>query len=183
MHSNKNLRLRRGMLLGAAALLTACTIRFNQSTSFTDESLLQRMLVAEDARGTGAEGIAPLLEGEKSSDTLIHRVAVRGLERLKWAPTPPPTPTAAAAPARAGRGSATRAPGPPCARLIAPSQSNVLFVSLAAADSLATCADDGSTWVRLARSTNDNVRAAAIAALGRAAKYAYDSIYIAALSS
>lgn len=180
---SKHLRLRRGILLGAAALVSACTIHFNQSTSFTDNSLLQRMLVAEDARGTGAEGIAPLLEGEKSSDTLLHRVAVRGLERLKWAPTPPAAPATAAAPARAGRGSTTRVPGPPCARLIAPSQSADLRVSLAAADSLATCGDDGITWVRLSSSANDNVRAAAITALGRAAKYAYDTLYIAALSA
>jgi len=45
--------------------------------------LLQRMLAAEDARGTGAEGIAPLLEGAKSADSTIRRVAVRGLGRLQ----------------------------------------------------------------------------------------------------
>ena len=183
MHPDQSAWLRRGFLLGAAVFLTACTIHFKQETSFNNDSLLQRMLVAEDARGTGAEGMAPLLEGEKSSDTLIHRVAVRGLERLKWVPTPPAAPATAAAPARAGRGAAPRAPGAPCARLIAPSQSTDLRVSLAAADSLATCADDGSTWVRLAVSANDNIRAAAITALGRAAKYAYDTIYIKALSA
>jgi cyclophilin family peptidyl-prolyl cis-trans isomerase len=57
-----------------------------------------------------------------------------------------------------------------------------LRVSLAAADSLATCADDG-TFLRLASSANDNVRAAAITALARAAKNAYDTIYVAALSA
>jgi cyclophilin family peptidyl-prolyl cis-trans isomerase len=180
---SNNLRLRRGILLGAAVLVSACTMHVNPETSSNNDALLQRMLVAEDARGTGAEGIAPLLEGEKSSDTLIHRVAVRGLERLKWAPTPPAAPATAAAPARAGRGASARVAGPPCARLIAPSQSNVLLVSLAAADSLATCADDGVTWVRLSSSANDNIRAAAIIALGRATKDAHDSIYIAALSA
>ena len=69
--------------IGAAALFSACTIHFKSDTSFTDDSLLQRMLVAEDARGTGAEGLAPLLEGEKSSDSTLHAVAVRGLARLK----------------------------------------------------------------------------------------------------
>lgn len=44
---------------------------------------LQRLLVAEDARGTGAAGMAPLLEGIRSSDTLLRRVAVRGIGRLQ----------------------------------------------------------------------------------------------------
>lgn len=177
---SKHSRLR--WVLGAAALLTACTIRFKSDTSSTDDAFLQRMLVAEDARGTGPEGITPLLEGAKSSDTLLRRVAERGLARLKWTPTPPP-PAPPPGANRAARPPARRPPTGPCARLITPAQSADLRVSLAAADSLATCEDDGSTFVRLATSNNDNVRAAAITALGRAAKYAYDTIYVAALAS
>ncbi len=41
------------------------------------------MLVAEDARGTGAERIAPLLEGAHGPDTALRRVAIRGLGRLQ----------------------------------------------------------------------------------------------------
>ncbi|MEO5800861.1 MAG: peptidylprolyl isomerase [Gemmatimonadales bacterium] len=44
---------------------------------------LQRLLVAEDARGTGEAGLTPLLEGIRSSDSLLRRVAVRGLGRLQ----------------------------------------------------------------------------------------------------
>ena len=44
---------------------------------------LQRLLVAEDARGKGVAGLAPLLEGVQSSDTLLRRIAVRGLGRLQ----------------------------------------------------------------------------------------------------
>lgn len=44
---------------------------------------LQQLLVAEDSRGTGTDGIAPLLAGATSSDTLLRRVAVRALGRLQ----------------------------------------------------------------------------------------------------
>ena len=44
---------------------------------------LQRLLVAEDARGTGADGLTPLLKGLRSSDTMLRRVAVRGLGRMQ----------------------------------------------------------------------------------------------------
>ncbi len=44
---------------------------------------LQRILVAEDARGTGASGVAPLLDGLLSEDTLLRRVAIRGVGRLQ----------------------------------------------------------------------------------------------------
>ena len=48
-----------------------------------DAALLRRLLAAEDARGTGADGIAPLLEGARSGDTALARVAVRALGRLQ----------------------------------------------------------------------------------------------------
>jgi hypothetical protein len=41
------------------------------------------ILIAEDARGTGLDGIAPLLDGLKSSDTMLRRVAIRGRGRLQ----------------------------------------------------------------------------------------------------
>lgn len=44
---------------------------------------LLRLLRAEDARGTGAEGIAPLREGLASRDTLLRRLAVRGMGRFQ----------------------------------------------------------------------------------------------------
>jgi cyclophilin family peptidyl-prolyl cis-trans isomerase len=48
-----------------------------------DTAALQRLLVAEDARGTGADGITPLVNALQSPDTLLRRVAVRGLGRLQ----------------------------------------------------------------------------------------------------
>jgi len=49
----------------------------------TDTAALQRLLVAEDARGTGAEGVTPLLEALRGADTLLRRLAVRGLGRFQ----------------------------------------------------------------------------------------------------
>ncbi|MEO7987350.1 MAG: peptidylprolyl isomerase [Gemmatimonadales bacterium] len=48
-----------------------------------DTTALQRLLAAEDARGTGPDGIGPLLNGLKTPDTLLRRLAVRGLGRLQ----------------------------------------------------------------------------------------------------
>jgi len=48
-----------------------------------DTVALQRLLVAEDARGTGAEGMAPLLAAVRGRDTLLRRLAVRGLGRFQ----------------------------------------------------------------------------------------------------
>src|SRR6476469_7258427 len=48
-----------------------------------DTAALQRLLVAEDARGTLRDGIAPLLEALGGGDTLLRRLAVRGLGRLQ----------------------------------------------------------------------------------------------------
>jgi cyclophilin family peptidyl-prolyl cis-trans isomerase len=137
------------------------------------------MLVAEDARGTGAEGTAPLLEGQKSGDSTLRFVANRALVRLEWAPTPPAAPAANRPP---------RAPAPrvltgPCARLIGRARSSDLRVSIPTADSLTTCADDGSTLLALARSTDDNIRAGAITGLSRTSSHAHDSVFIAALGA
>ena len=49
----------------------------------TDTAVLQRLLVAEDARGTGRDGIEPLLSALSGSDTLLRRLAVRGLGRFQ----------------------------------------------------------------------------------------------------
>ena len=48
-----------------------------------DTAALQRLLVAEDARGTGPEGLEPLLKALEGPDTLMRRLAVRGLGRLQ----------------------------------------------------------------------------------------------------
>jgi cyclophilin family peptidyl-prolyl cis-trans isomerase/HEAT repeat protein len=48
-----------------------------------DTAALQRLLVAEDARGTGRNGLEPLLSALTGSDTLLRRLAVRGLGRLQ----------------------------------------------------------------------------------------------------
>src|SRR5204863_5171815 len=48
-----------------------------------DTAALQRLLVAEDARGTAPDGLAPLLDALRGSDTLLRRVAVRGLGRFQ----------------------------------------------------------------------------------------------------
>ena len=48
-----------------------------------DPVVLQRLLVAEDARGTGREGLEPLLTALGGSDTLMRRLAVRGLGRFQ----------------------------------------------------------------------------------------------------
>ncbi len=49
----------------------------------TDTAALGRLLAAEDARGTGPDGIAPLTDALHSSDTLLRRLAVRGLGRFQ----------------------------------------------------------------------------------------------------
>ena len=49
----------------------------------TDTLALQRLLVAEDARGTGKEGVVPLVDGLRSPDSLMRRLAARGIGRLQ----------------------------------------------------------------------------------------------------
>jgi cyclophilin family peptidyl-prolyl cis-trans isomerase len=48
-----------------------------------DTAALQRLLAAEDSRGTGPDGLTPLLDAVSSPDTLLRRVAVRGLGRIQ----------------------------------------------------------------------------------------------------
>jgi cyclophilin family peptidyl-prolyl cis-trans isomerase/HEAT repeat protein len=48
-----------------------------------DTMALQRLLVAEDARGTGQGGVDPLIAALTSADTTLRRVAVRGLGRFQ----------------------------------------------------------------------------------------------------
>ncbi|MFL5514966.1 MAG: HEAT repeat domain-containing protein [Gemmatimonadales bacterium] len=48
-----------------------------------DTTTLQRILAAEDARGTGPDGLTPLLDARSSPDTLLRRLAVRGLGRMQ----------------------------------------------------------------------------------------------------
>ncbi|MFL5518519.1 MAG: HEAT repeat domain-containing protein, partial [Gemmatimonadales bacterium] len=54
-----------------------------QSPASVDTAALQRLLVAEDARGTGAIGLGPLLTALTGTDTLLRRLSVRGLGRLQ----------------------------------------------------------------------------------------------------
>jgi cyclophilin family peptidyl-prolyl cis-trans isomerase/HEAT repeat protein len=49
----------------------------------TDTAALQRLLTSEDARGTGPDGMAPLLDGLRSDDSLMRRVAARAVGRLQ----------------------------------------------------------------------------------------------------
>jgi cyclophilin family peptidyl-prolyl cis-trans isomerase len=168
-------RLRR--LIGAAAFLSACAGHATTGMAPANDSLLQRMLVAEDARGKGAEGVAPLLEGQRSTDSTLGFVANRALERLQWTPVPP------APPSNRPPRTAARPTTGTCARLIAPSGNSDLRVRLATADSLATCADDGASLIALAHSSDDNVRAAAITSLARSTNHADDTLFISALGA
>lgn len=54
-----------------------------QGPAQPDTTTLQRVLTAEDARGTGADGLTPLLDARSSPDTLLRRIAVRGLGRMQ----------------------------------------------------------------------------------------------------
>lgn len=65
------------MLLAVPLTLVA------QRVGATHVAALQRLLIAEDARGTGEGGLAPLLEGIRSRDSLLRRVAARGVGRLQ----------------------------------------------------------------------------------------------------
>ena len=52
-------------------------------TPAADTAALQRLLAAEDARGTGRDGLGPLLAASTAADTTLRRVAVRALGRLQ----------------------------------------------------------------------------------------------------
>ena len=81
------LRLALGLALthwaSFAAGQAAAPAAAGAATQALDTALLQRLLVAEDARGTGAEGLDPLLAALSGSDTLLRRLAVRGLGRFQ----------------------------------------------------------------------------------------------------
>jgi len=69
--------------LSILSIPTAAAAGQTRAPAPTDTTALQRVLVAEDARGTGADGIHPLLAALESRDTLLRRVAVRALGRLQ----------------------------------------------------------------------------------------------------
>ena len=76
--------LRIAPVLTVAACLTGVGHRASaQQLAVHDTAALQRLLVAEDLRGHGPAGVAPLLDGSKSPDSLLRRVAIRGLGRLQ----------------------------------------------------------------------------------------------------
>jgi cyclophilin family peptidyl-prolyl cis-trans isomerase/HEAT repeat protein len=78
--------LARSLLLGLAVLAANApgSLAVQSRTPATvDTAALQRLLVAEDARGTGPDGLAPLLEALGGGDTLLRRLAVRGLGRFQ----------------------------------------------------------------------------------------------------
>src|SRR4051794_40624231 len=54
-----------------------------QAPAPPDTTTLQRLLAAEDARGTGPDGLSPLLDARSAPDTLLRRLAVRGLGRMQ----------------------------------------------------------------------------------------------------
>jgi cyclophilin family peptidyl-prolyl cis-trans isomerase len=70
------------LVLGLALTLRA-SLAAGQSAAPANTAVLQRLLVAEDARGTGTDGLDPLLAALSDSDTLLRRLAVRGLGRLQ----------------------------------------------------------------------------------------------------
>ena len=76
-------RLALGLALTLWASLAAGQATAPAGGAAVDTALLQRLLVAEDARGTGAEGIDPLLTALSGRDTLLRRLAVRALGRLQ----------------------------------------------------------------------------------------------------
>jgi cyclophilin family peptidyl-prolyl cis-trans isomerase/drug/metabolite transporter (DMT)-like permease len=84
-------RLNLWQVSGVVCALTAIVLIVSggrlaaQETARTavDTAALQRLLTAEDARGTGPDGVAPLLEASQGQDTLLRRLAVRGLGRFQ----------------------------------------------------------------------------------------------------
>jgi len=69
----------RGLRLGLCAALA---LRAGPALA-QDTTALQRLLVAEDARGTGSDGLSPLVSALRGPDTLLRRLAVRGLGRAQ----------------------------------------------------------------------------------------------------
>src|SRR5882724_3376504 len=78
--------LSRGSLLCLCVVLTPWSkpsVAQVPAAATVDTAAFQRLLVAEDARGTGREGLDPLLGALTSADTLLRRIAIRGLGRLQ----------------------------------------------------------------------------------------------------
>ena len=79
----------RAALLALGLVLTLCPVSASgqagqaAALAAADTAALQRLLAAEDARGTGPDRIEPLLAALKGPDTLLRRVAVRGLGRFQ----------------------------------------------------------------------------------------------------
>src|SRR3989304_5943136 len=67
----------------AAILVTGAARAIAQKPAVVDVARLQQLLTAEDARGTGSAGVAPLLDNMRSRDTLLRKVAARGIGRLQ----------------------------------------------------------------------------------------------------
>jgi len=65
------------------ALMLAPRVGAAQAPATVDTAAFQRLLVAEDARGTGSDGLGPLTAALTSADTLLRRLAVRGLGRFQ----------------------------------------------------------------------------------------------------
>jgi cyclophilin family peptidyl-prolyl cis-trans isomerase/HEAT repeat protein/uncharacterized membrane protein len=70
-------------LIAIVLIVSGGRLAAQTAAGSVDTAALQRLLVAEDARGTGADGLAPLFEASRGPDTLLRRLAVRGLGRLQ----------------------------------------------------------------------------------------------------
>jgi cyclophilin family peptidyl-prolyl cis-trans isomerase/HEAT repeat protein len=129
----------RGVICSAALFLSvqACAGHTRPAASPADDALLQRILIAEDERGTGPEGTRPLIEGLGSSDSTLRHTAARAFGRLKWAPVT----------STANRRSERIVPED-CARVASRLHSANPRTMLGAIDSLAQCtlgvSDDGT---------------------------------------
>jgi cyclophilin family peptidyl-prolyl cis-trans isomerase/HEAT repeat protein len=125
----------RGFICAVALLLLvqACAGRTRPAASPADDALLQRILVAEDARGTGPEGTKPLLEGLASKDSTLRYAAARAFGRLGWAPVT----------STANRPFERRVPEE-CARIAPRVHADNPRTMLGAIDSLALCTPDAS---------------------------------------
>jgi cyclophilin family peptidyl-prolyl cis-trans isomerase/HEAT repeat protein len=74
----------RPSLRNLLALICVAPLAAHAQKPFRPDTVrLQRVLVAEDMRGTGADGVTPLVEGVRSSDSMLRRVAVRAVGRLQ----------------------------------------------------------------------------------------------------
>lgn len=65
------------------ALLVLALAASGRAQARPDTAALARLLVAEDARGLGAAGVDPLRGGLRSGDSLLRRIAARGIGRLQ----------------------------------------------------------------------------------------------------